>query len=131
MARQRGLISVATSSFEPDESSQPDRCPGGHDGFRVDPAATKTSADHLDQAANLLAELESIILAQGSITAPGVDPVSVRAGKACQAVVQEQLAAINSGQAASRNLAESLRRHTASHLENEQDVRDSLTDGDA
>jgi PE family len=122
---------MATSPLEPDESSQPNRSLAGHDGFRVDPAATKTTADHLDQTANLLAELESILLAQGSVTAPGVDSVSVGAGKACQAVGQEQLAAINSGQLASRNLAESLRRHTASHQENEEDVRDSFSDGDA
>jgi hypothetical protein len=121
---------MATSSFEPNESSRPDRSSGGHEGFLVDPAALTTSADHLDQAANLLAELESILTAQGSVVAPGVDPASIRAWKACQAVGQEQLASINFGHVASRNLAESLRRYTASHQENEQDVLDSLSDGD-
>jgi hypothetical protein len=121
---------MATSSLEPDESSQSARAKGGHDGFRVAPAETATAADHLDQAANLLAQLESIILAQGSITAPGVDPVSVDAAKTCQAVVQAQLVAINSDHVASRNLAESLRRYTASHQENEQDVRDSFSGDD-
>jgi hypothetical protein len=122
---------MATSPSEPDGSRQPDRSTRGQGGFRVDPAATSTAADHLNAAANLLAELESAIQAQGALTAPGVDPVSVRAAKACQAAVQQQLVAINSGQLASRNLAESLRRHTASHQENEQDVRASLSDGDA
>src|SRR6266566_767340 len=106
---------MAALRFEPDEARQPDRSQGDYLGFHVAPEATATAADHLDKAADLLAELRSMLMKQGDITAPGADPVSVAAGRACQAVVQEQLVAIDSGRVASRNLAESLRRYTDSH----------------